>query len=545
MYRVLITGGAGFIGAAAIKHLLSDQNVQAVVNLDALTYAANPITFDEERYTFVKGNVCDRVLLKELFKAHNFTHVLHFAAETHVDRSIASAMPFVESNIIGTVQLLETVRLFPEVAFHHVSTDEVYGSLGDDGIFTEKTQYAPNSPYSASKAASDHFVRAYAKTYGIHCTISHCSNNFGLLQNDEKLIPTVIRSLVNRKPIPLYGDGTNIRDWLHVDDHVEAVWEIARRAPAGETYNIGGGQELKNIDLVRAIIALYKEKTGYDGTSLISFVEDRKGHDYRYALSFEKLRKELGWVPKREFLEELKRVVHGYADKYTKKVVCVIPARLGSSRFPEKILHKIGGKPLIQITYEAAKKTGLFDDVLIALDDEKTKACVETFTDRYLMTKKEHQSGTARLTEVAETVDADIFVNWQCDEPLIKKEMIETLLQGIHKERAIWTLRKKCKEEDLANPHRVKVTFDESDRAIDFKREAISKWKHIGIYAYSKNILQKLPSLPPSKRAAVESLEQLQFLEHGIPLYAYETDSEVQGVDLLEDALIVSKLLAQ
>ena len=543
MYRVLITGGAGFIGAAAIKHLLSDTSVESVVNLDALTYAANPVTFDDPRYTFIEGNVCDEILLKEIFKAHDFTHVLHYAAETHVDNSINNAMPFVESNIIGTVKLLEVLRHFPHVKFHHVSTDEVYGSLGHDGEFTEETQYAPNSPYSASKAASDHFVRAYAKTYGLLCTTSHCSNNYGLLQNDEKFIPTIIRNLVMRKPIPVYGDGTNVRDWLHVDDHVEAVWEIAKKGTAGSVYNIGGGKEVSNIDLVRTIVAMYKESTGFDGTNLISFVEDRKGHDFRYALSCEKLRRELGFVPSRDFEGKLREVVDGYVEKYAKKIVCVIPARLGSTRFPEKILHTIGGKPLVQITFEAAKRTGLFDQVVIALDDPKTEAVVKTFTTSYMMTSSSHPNGTMRLTEVAERIDADVYVNWQCDEPLIKKGMIETLLQGMHKTPAVWSLRKVCKEDELDNPHRVKVSFDNNSRAIDFNREQISSWKHIGIYAYAKPVLHAISSLPPSKRAEKEGLEQLQFLENGLPIYVYETKDEVQGVDILEDALVVSKLL--
>jgi|GEM_PF-290231 len=532
--KMLVTGGSGFIGSAFIRYVLTKTTFRGeIINYDALTYAASPEALvevcDDPRYIFIKGDICD---IERLFNEHSITHVVHFAAESHVDRSIDSAEPFLQSNVVGTVRLLEAIKKRPHIRLHHVSTDEVYGSLGDEGEFTETSPYAPNSPYSASKAASDHFVRAYAKTYGLQITTSHCSNNYGPFQHSEKFIPTVICSLMMGRPIPIYGTGKNVRDWIHVDDHVEAVWTILCSGKIGEVYNIGGGFECTNEELARALIDLYDPSL----SNLITYVTDRKGHDYRYALSNEKIKKELGWKPKITFKEGLKQTLQSYS----KRVVCVIPARLHSTRFPKKILHNIAGKPLVQWTYEAAVSTGLFDKVVVAIDDAETEKVVKSFTSSYVMTSPDCPNGTARMIEVRKQIEADVWLNWQCDEPLVTKEMIQTLLQGIYGEEAVWTLKKKCDTDEHDDPNVVKVVHGEQEKALYFSRQNIphgegEKWKHIGIYAFADRVVEKIANLSPSKLSLQESLEQLTFLEANIPVYAYTTTSEAVGVDVLED----------
>ncbi len=540
--KLLVTGGSGFIGSAFIRHVLLNTTFHGeVVNYDALTYAASKDALkaveNDPRYSFVQGDVKD---IESLFLQHSFTHVVHFAAESHVDRSIESAEPFLQSNVVGTVRLLEAVKKRPHIRFHHVSTDEVYGSLGETGEFTETSRYAPNSPYAASKAASDHFVRAYGKTYGLHVTMSHCSNNYGPFQHAEKFIPTVLRALQERNPIPIYGSGKNVRDWIHVDDHVSAIWTILCKGKKGEVYNVGGGVECSNMELAEKLIELFDPAL----KRLLTHVEDRKGHDFRYALSNEKMEKDFGWKPQISFEHGLAQLV----EQCKKSVVCVIPARLHSTRFPKKILYPIAGKPLIQWTYEAAVSTGLFDEVIIALDDEETKAVVETFTTKYVMTSPDCPNGTARLLEVRQQKDADVWVNWQCDEPLVTKDMIETLLQGIYGAPAIWTLRKRCLEDEIEDKHAVKVVTSDSGRALYFSRHPIpygstEKWKHIGIYAYADSLLDTIQTLTPSPLAVKESLEQLTFLEAHLPVVLYTTEKEAIGIDVLADVKkVVDKL---
>lgn len=298
--NLLVTGGSGFIGSAFIRWMLKNPQFHGdIINLDLLTYASSSIIIDDPRYQFVHGDILDQALIESLLS--NIDTIVHFAAETHVDRSISSALPFIETNVKGTLSLLEAVRKFPKVHFHHVSTDEVYGSLGKTGFFNENSHYQPNSPYSASKAASDHLVRAFAHTYGISTTISHCSNNYGPGQYPEKLIPLMIERLLKKEPLPVYGQGTNIRDWLYVDDHVEAIWAILQKGAKGETYDIGGGDEITNLEMVHLIIDLMVKETDENPASyrsLIQFVQDRAGHDFRYAIDSTKIRKELGWKPK-------------------------------------------------------------------------------------------------------------------------------------------------------------------------------------------------------------------------------------------------------
>lgn len=299
---LLVTGGCGFIGSAFIRYLLlHPQFSGTILNLDLLTYAARPETLHsirkDPRYRFVKGNICDQQLVETLL-ADGVDTIVHFAAETHVDRSIDSARPFIETNVMGTLSLLEAVRKFPAIHFHHISTDEVYGALGECGSFNENSRYLPNSPYSASKAASDHLVRAFAQTYQISTTVSHCSNNYGPGQYPEKLIPLMIERCLTGKPLPIYGKGQNVRDWLYVDDHAEAIWQIIRSGKRGEVYDIGGGTELSNMALLHRLIDVLAKKTNKDPAvfrSLIQYVEDRPGHDFRYAIDCSKLEKELGW----------------------------------------------------------------------------------------------------------------------------------------------------------------------------------------------------------------------------------------------------------
>lgn len=305
---ILITGGAGFIGSHAVRHFLQKYPYQ-VVNLDALTYAGNLSNLKDieshPRYQFVKADIKDRQLVQDVFNQYKPDWVIHFAAESHVDRSIMDPLAFIETNVMGTANLLLAAKnLWAEregKLFFHISTDEVFGSLGPEGYFTESTAYDPRSPYSASKASSDHFVRAYHHTYHLPVVISNCSNNYGPFQFPEKLIPVVIQNILNQRPIPVYGDGSNIRDWLYVQDHVEAIDLIAHRGKVGETYAIGGHHELKNIDLVRLLCKIMDKKLGrLTGSSeqLIQFIKDRPGHDQRYAIDPAKLENELGWTPK-------------------------------------------------------------------------------------------------------------------------------------------------------------------------------------------------------------------------------------------------------
>ena len=310
--RVLVTGGAGFIGANFLLHMVPNFPEINFLNLDSLTYAGNLMSLRQlevaENYSLVHGNIADRTLVASLFDQHQFTSVVHFAAESHVDRSIRSPLKFVETNIKGTVVLLEEARQAwhsimdkpGQVRFVHVSTDEVFGSLGHDGMFRLDTPYAPRSPYSASKAAADHFVRAYANTYGLPAVISNCSNNYGPFQFPEKLIPLTILRALNREPIPIYGTGENIRDWLHVRDHCAALESILRMGRINATYLVGGSSELTNLALVRLVLDLMDQALGQPpGSSqdLITFVPDRPGHDFRYAVDSSLIRSELGWQP--------------------------------------------------------------------------------------------------------------------------------------------------------------------------------------------------------------------------------------------------------
>lgn len=319
---ILITGGAGFIGSHVIREFINSENYQ-VVNLDKLTYAGNLENLRDieshQDYTFVEGDICDSKLLNELFTNYDFIGVIHLAAESHVDRSISDPLAFIETNIIGTVTLLNAAKDswkgIGDKRFYHVSTDEVYGSLGETGFFTEETSYDPKSPYSASKASSDHFVRAYGNTYNLPFVISSCSNNYGPNQFPEKLIPLLINNIRNKKPLPIYGNGENIRDWLYVVDHARAIFMIFEKGNSGETYNIGGFNEWKNIDLVRLLCDIMDEKLGNtQGTSqeLITFVKDRAGHDMRYAIDAGKLSESFGWKPSLQFKEGLGKTVDWY-----------------------------------------------------------------------------------------------------------------------------------------------------------------------------------------------------------------------------------------
>jgi len=323
---ILVTGGAGFIGSNFVSQWLEHEN-SPLVNLDKLTYAGNPANLksveNHQRYTFVRGDVNDERLVSELLAAHQPQAIVHFAAESHVDRSIHAAGDFIRTNIEGTFHLLQAAHLYwkelPEsrkqgFRFLHISTDEVYGSLGpSDAAFCETSQYAPNSPYAASKAASDHLVRAFHHTHGLPTLTTNCSNNYGPYQFPEKLIPLVIHRAVEGSPLPVYGDGGNVRDWLYVIDHCEAIRQVLSRGRVGETYNIGGNSEKANIDVVREICAVMSElRPGRDYASLITFVKDRPGHDRRYAINCSKLRNELGWAPRENFSSGLRKTVEWY-----------------------------------------------------------------------------------------------------------------------------------------------------------------------------------------------------------------------------------------
>ncbi len=323
--NLLVTGGAGFIGSNFIQHVIDRPPIEKLVNLDCLTYAGHlsnlaPVE-SHPRYCFERVDLRDSESLQRIFRRHSITHVVHLAAESHVDRSISGPADFITTNIVGTFNLLECCRRYwldsqPVLGrFHHVSTDEVYGSLGPSGYFTETTPYAPNSPYSASKASSDMLVRAYHHTYGLNTVVTNCSNNYGPCQFPEKLIPVIIQNLIKRQPLPIYGDGLNVRDWLFVRDHAEALWQVLTRGRSGQTYNVGGNNEWANLQIVQLICDLVDETRpdlGGNSRALISFVPDRPGHDRRYAIDAAKIERELGWKPAYTFEKGIRETLEWY-----------------------------------------------------------------------------------------------------------------------------------------------------------------------------------------------------------------------------------------
>ena len=322
--KIIVTGGAGFIGSNFLNLLVPRHQEHHFVCVDKLTYAANLANLsavaDAPNYAFERIDIANGPAVQDMFARHRPHIVVHFAAESHVDRSISSPQNFVRTNIEGTFQLLEAFRsreFGPDHLFHHVSTDEVYGSLSEDGVFTESTPYDPSSPYSASKAASDHLVRAYGRTYGLPFKLSNCSNNYGPYQFPEKLIPLMILHALERRSLPVYGEGLNVRDWLYVGDHCEAIWQVIRQGRVGETYNIGGNSERRNIDVVRDVCRIVAEETDCAETELeglITFVADRPGHDLRYAIDASKLKRECGWEPRESFDSGLRMTVRWYLD---------------------------------------------------------------------------------------------------------------------------------------------------------------------------------------------------------------------------------------
>lgn len=334
-HTILITGGAGFIGSNFIPYFLEKHPEYSIINLDKLTYAGNPENLMEceanPRYTFVKGDICDAELVNGIFARHDIKGVIHFAAESHVDNSITGPLPFIQTNLLGTFTLLEAARKhwmtapdhhkpgYSGCRFHHISTDEVYGTLGETGLFMETTPYAPNSPYSASKAGSDFLVRAYHHTYGMNVTTTNCSNNYGPKQHDEKLIPTIIRRALAWQNIPIYGDGKNVRDWLYVLDHCKGIDLVFHKGIAGETYNIGGRNERNNLQIVNTVCGIMDELRpaagGKSYSELITFVKDRAGHDRRYAIDATKIEKELGWKAEENFETGIRKTVEWYLNR--------------------------------------------------------------------------------------------------------------------------------------------------------------------------------------------------------------------------------------
>jgi len=330
MKTILVTGGCGFIGSNFIYHLVEKDKPIHIVNLDKLTYAGNTQNLNDipdTVHTLVEGDICDPNLVESLFNTHRFDSVVHFAAESHVDRSIDGPAEFIQTNVVGTLNLLEKSRAYcnstdnKDFRFLHVSTDEVYGSLGDNGKFLETTPYDPSSPYSASKAGSDHLVRAWHRTFGLPVLITNCSNNYGPHQFPEKLIPLMIINCLHGKPLPVYGKGENVRDWLFVRDHCEAIFTVLRKGRVGETYNIGGNNEIKNIDVVQIICAVLDEILPRDNglvySELIHYVTDRPGHDFRYAIDATKIEKELGWSPMESFETGVQKTIQWYLDNRT------------------------------------------------------------------------------------------------------------------------------------------------------------------------------------------------------------------------------------
>lgn len=324
--KILITGGAGFIGSHVVRTFVLKYQNYSIINLDALTYAGNLENLKDidskPNYTFIKGDITNESLIHNLFKKHDFDGIIHLAAESHVDRSIQDPLAFAKTNILGTINLLNAFKnnyesRWEKKRFYHISTDEVYGSLGEEGLFTEDTAYSPNSPYSASKASSDHFVRAYGETYNLPYILSNCSNNYGPNQFPEKLIPLFINNIIQEKPLPIYGDGKYTRDWLFVIDHALAIDLIFHEGRLGETYNIGGCNEWQNIELVKLLCRLMDDKLGRESGSaikLISHVKDRPGHDLRYAIDASKIQKELGWTPSVTFEQGLAKTIDWYLE---------------------------------------------------------------------------------------------------------------------------------------------------------------------------------------------------------------------------------------